>query len=405
LNQKIDNIKIEMIKHSEEETPPIPSQEEPPATEDTEQTSDPENPSTEEEKKEIVLPNPEIFEEETSWLCCTTYKDKARFKTILQHLDLTPVQKEIIKTRYLDLLQGLQKRVRNHSIVFFMGHFIITVGSLFVPALLSIQNSDKEYALIGGPFNVHIYWATFTISLLVTIWNGILTLFRIDKKYYFLNTILESLRSEGWQYMSLTGRYSGHLIRNKKPTHKNQFIHFTHYVEKIKMKQIEEEYYRTDDKAQAPNTTGHTSSRPSAPPTVPTNQVVYPVGMVDLYPQSLDKPLSIMAHQAMPDTVKNVMDTLTQQSAIKRTPPSTPKPTNKSEYVSPYPLTSSLPFSAVSPYRVPTSSTPYSASSPALTTVMSSVRPTLEQTVRDKHPHLFRQVNRPEDAPSAHRPL
>jgi hypothetical protein len=401
LNQKIDNIKIEMIKHTEEETPP-PPQEEPSNTEDTGQASDPENPSPEEEKKAITVIQPEVFEEETSWLCCMTYKDKARFRTILQHLDLTPVQKEIIKTRYLDLLRGLQKRVRNHSIVFFLGHFIITVGSLFVPALLSIQNSDKEYALVTGPFNVHIYWATFIISLLVTIWNGILTLFRIDKKYYFLNTILESLRSEGWQYMSLTGRYSGHLIRNKKPTHQNQFIHFTHYVEKIKMKQIEEEYYRTDDKAQAPNTTGHTSSRPSAPPTMPTNQVVYPIGMVDLYPQSLDKPLSMMTQQAMPDTVKNVMETLTQQPPSKRTPPPTPKPTSESHVTPSYPLTSSLPFSAVSPQPTSTS---YSASSPGLTTVMSPVRPTLEQTVRDKHPHLFRQVNRPEDAPSAHRPL
>ncbi len=390
-----------MIKHSDDEPSP-PSQEE-----DTGQTSDPENPSTEEEKKSLTILQPEVFEEETSWLCCTTYKDRARFKTILQHLDLTPVQKEIIKTRYLDLLRGLQKRVRNHSVIFFIGHFIITVGSLFVPALLSIQNSDKEYALVGGPFNVHIYWATFIISLLVTIWNGILTLFRIDKKYYFLNTILESLRSEGWQYMSLTGRYSGHLIRNKKPTHQNQFIHFTHYVEKIKMKQIEEEYYRTDDKAQAPNTTGHGSSRPAVPPTGPTNQIVYPVGMVDLYPQSLDKPLSMMTQQTMPDTVKNVMDTLTQQhqssdQSSSRSAPATPKPTGGTDLASGYPLTSSLPFSAISPYSA---STAYSTVSPSITAVVSPVRPTLEQTVREKHPHLFRQANKPEEDKVLPRPL
>ena len=71
-------------------------------------------------------------------------------------------------------------------------------------------------------------------------WNGILTLFKIDKKYYFIHTMLERLRSEGWQYFSLTGRYSGHLTSNNKPTHENQFVFFTHYIEKIKMKQIYE---------------------------------------------------------------------------------------------------------------------------------------------------------------------
>lgn len=210
---------------------------------------------TEDDEKNDTIPiTPQHFEIERNWLCCISYKDKSDFKMILQHLDLTTVQKSIIETRYLHILQNLQKRARTHCIIHFIGHFIITVGSLLVPALLSIQNSDREFALTAGPFNVHIYWATFAISLLVTMWNAILTLFRIDKKYYFLNTILERLRSEGWQYVSLTGRYSGHLTKGVKPTHKNQFIYFTHYIERVKMKQIEEEYYRTDEKSQAPNT-------------------------------------------------------------------------------------------------------------------------------------------------------
>ena len=127
-----------------------------------------------------------------------------------------------------------------------MGHFIITVGSLFVPALLSIQNSNTS-TLISANFSAQMYWATFIVSLLVTIFNGILTLFKIDKKFYFLTTTLERLRTEGWQYFGLTGRYS-----NTGSTHANQFIYFTHQIEKIKMKQVEEEYYKSDEKISQP---------------------------------------------------------------------------------------------------------------------------------------------------------
>ena len=151
---------------------------------------------------------PTRFTPRRSWILCTQYKDKSNFQNILNELDLSVVQKQIIITRYLSILENFQRRSRNYSYLFFSGHFIITVGSLFVPALLSIQNSDKTFT--GNNVTVEVYWATFVISLLVTIFNGVLTLFKIDKKYYFLNTTLERLRSEGWQYFSLTGRYASH---------------------------------------------------------------------------------------------------------------------------------------------------------------------------------------------------
>ena len=177
--------------------------------------------------------------------CCTYYKDRSYFQNILQEIELTDVQKQIIVTRYLDILENFQRRARNYSYIYFSGQFIITVGSLFVPALLSIQNSDKSYTFSGDFFSVEVYWITFVISLLVTISNGILTLFKVNKKYYFLNTALERLRSEGWQYFSLTGRYSYYNNR-QVTTHFNQFVYFCHYIEKLKMKQVEEEYYKAE---------------------------------------------------------------------------------------------------------------------------------------------------------------
>jgi hypothetical protein len=163
---------------------------------------------------------------------------------VLDGIDLPLIQKQHIQSRYINILENFKKRVRKYSIVFYVGHFIITVGSLFVPALLSIQNSNVSLYING--YSIPVYIITFIVSLLVTIFNGILTLFKIDKKYYFLTTTMEKLRSEGWQYLGLTGRYSGNL-NNTIPTHSNQFLYFTHQIEKIKMKQVEEEFYKSDE--------------------------------------------------------------------------------------------------------------------------------------------------------------
>lgn len=163
------------------------------------------------------------------------------FQDAIETTDITELQKKIIKQRYITVVNIFSKRCCRLSYLYHSMRVIITVGSLFVPALLSIQyTSANELA-------THIYWTTWTISLLVTISNGILSVFKIDKKYFFLHTTLEQLRSEGWQYLQLSGRYSGFYTPNEVPTHINQFTYFCHIVEKIKMKQVEEEYYKFTD--------------------------------------------------------------------------------------------------------------------------------------------------------------
>jgi len=121
--------------------------------------------------------------------------------------------------------------------MFFSSRIIVTVGSILVPAFLSIQ---------GNPIRDNLYFAAWLISILVTVSNGFVTLFKIDKKYFFLHMTLELLHSEGWQYVALTGRYSP-KDAPVPPTHDNQFAIFCRIAEKIKLKQVEEEYWKFSD--------------------------------------------------------------------------------------------------------------------------------------------------------------
>ena len=155
--------------------------------------------------------------------------------------DLTPIQRRAIKERYSFLMSDYRRRCRTYTALFYAFKLTMTVGSLAVPALLTIQNNTNGAAM---------YWVTWGISLAVTTANGITTLFKLDKRFFVLHATMERLRTETWQFIELSGRYSGHH-GTTKPTHKNQYVYYCSQIEKIHMKQIDEEFIKNADMDQA----------------------------------------------------------------------------------------------------------------------------------------------------------
>lgn len=179
-----------------------------------------------------------------------------KLSDMIESLNIEKYRKTVIQQRYLDVVDNFQRRANRLSCLFYTSRVIVTVGSILVPAFLSIQNSA---------YQVQLYWTTWLISIFVTLCNGLMTLFKLDKRYYFINTSLELLKSEGWQYIGLSGRY------NPKdaiipPTHENQFLVFFHMAEKIKMRQVEEEYWKFTDTAGVGNATNQLQMAPSQTP-------------------------------------------------------------------------------------------------------------------------------------------
>lgn len=161
-------------------------------------------------------------------------------KLICSLKDITPIQRGTLMMRYKTVERTIKSRAHRYGFFFHVGRFTVTVGSLLVPALISIENTNfmsRDY----------VYWFAWTISLLVSICNGLISLIKIDKKYYFLYCVLEMLHSETWQYLALSGRYSDGCHGYVTATHQNQYVYFFHALERIKVKQVEEEYYKLTD--------------------------------------------------------------------------------------------------------------------------------------------------------------
>lgn len=165
----------------------------------------------------------------------------------ISNTTLSLYQKRILQLRVNALLREYGFRTRIYSITFHTLRATTTIGSLIVPALLSVQFANENSSAQTANISIQVYWVVWIISLFVTICNGLMNLMKIDKKYYMLHTCYQHIVSEIWQYVQLSGKFSGQYTQGQDPTHTNQYIYICNILEKIRMKHIEEEYYKVTE--------------------------------------------------------------------------------------------------------------------------------------------------------------
>jgi hypothetical protein len=153
----------------------------------------------------------------------------------------------------MDLLYEYNDRACRYSSSFHILRVVITIGSLIVPALLSVQYMDGQVSAVSATMSAQVYWTVWVLSLLVTMSNGIMTLLKIDKKHFVMNTTFQHLLSECWQFIELSGRYA--LSHDgSENNHDQQYQSFCHMLEKIRMKQVQDEYFKVPEQEQKPAT-------------------------------------------------------------------------------------------------------------------------------------------------------
>ena len=154
---------------------------------------------------------------------------------IIDDIELSrPYDKAIIKHRFLDEITYYEKKRDETKRYYNTFRFIVTTGSILLPAVLSMGQMDP--AKLPKNFDIISYWFSWTISLLVTGSNGFLQLFSLDKNYFNYSMVVEQLKTEGWQYFGLSGKYEDY------PNHQSAYKSFSKSVESIKRKQIEQEF-------------------------------------------------------------------------------------------------------------------------------------------------------------------
>ncbi len=162
-----------------------------------------------------------------------TYKDEVL--EIIDGLELSSkTDNSILKSRFLSEVLNYEKRKLHTRKYYNVFRFIVTTGSILLPAVLSLGQMDP--AKLPKNFETISYWISWTISLSVTASNGFLQLFSLDKNYFEYAITTEQLKTEGWQYFQLSGKYDDY------ESHQEAYRPFCKSIENIKRKQVEKEF-------------------------------------------------------------------------------------------------------------------------------------------------------------------
>ena len=172
-----------------------------------------------------------------NFICNKQHKFRKNIVYIIENAELDDYKKAILIRRFVKQVVYYERKCDTYRYYYNLFRTSVTIGSILLPALLSIQNisltSDKNK---DQKFQNVVYWLTWGISLGVTVCNGIIQLYSLDKLYYSSSMLTEKLKSEGWKFFQLSGRYIFFT------THDEAFIPFCDEIEKLKMEQVTHEY-------------------------------------------------------------------------------------------------------------------------------------------------------------------
>ena len=118
-----------------------------------------------------------------SW-CVNRGEFSSRFGQLVSMDDneLDAMSKQILKNRYINLVNAMEVSSKRSAFWYSTFNTFTTVGSIIVPGLISIQDRTFRTDASDQDQIEHengIYWATWGVSLMVTLSNALLRLFSL----------------------------------------------------------------------------------------------------------------------------------------------------------------------------------------------------------------------------------
>lgn len=143
-----------------------------------------------------------------------------------EELSLSNLHKQYLRSRWLEQVLRMEQEVARATNRYHALRLITVVGCLFILVLVSIKIDDAKWA-------TSIHYSTIALSLLVSISVAVEQVFQYGKRWWQAERIAERLKTEGWRFLQLSGRYRHYA------SHTEAFPIFANQIEDLSQREVE----------------------------------------------------------------------------------------------------------------------------------------------------------------------
>jgi Protein of unknown function (DUF4231) len=143
---------------------------------------------------------------------------RSELEHIIKKVDVTPLQKEFLRLRWLDQVLWMEDRANNTKALYYILRLTTIVGGVIIPALVSVSLPSGDA----------ITWVVFVLSLVVAISAALEGFLRPGEQWRHYRTMVELLKNEGWLFFQHSGRYDAQHF----PSRDKAYATFAHRVER-----------------------------------------------------------------------------------------------------------------------------------------------------------------------------
>jgi hypothetical protein len=148
---------------------------------------------------------------------------RAEMDKLIASLDLPELNKEFMRARWLELVIWMDGKAQESVWWYRRLRLATIIGGVIVPALVSLNVGDDVAPLVKT--------LTFIVSLVVALSAAVEEFFRHGERWGHYRQMTESLKSEGWQFLQLSGTYANQ-------THVQAYPAFATRVEELSREEV-----------------------------------------------------------------------------------------------------------------------------------------------------------------------
>jgi hypothetical protein len=121
------------------------------------------------------------------------------FGGTIDQLAISAFQKEALRHRWLAQIRFMDQEARRSQRANYYLRFGALIASVTVPAMLGLS--------IKGAIGTTLRWTVFGLSLVVALTTALDAYLHFGERWGHYRSLAEALKSEGWQFLQLGGRY------------------------------------------------------------------------------------------------------------------------------------------------------------------------------------------------------